>query len=268
MIILKRLGELFNFPFVDLSQAQNYHFRDLDAKLLEFLALHKNVKSLTLEGQILKNFINKLIISLHTSEEYAFKNNSRILIDMNFRRVVSSDLKLLAQMQNPKEKTFISWVNFRDAMLDIKQEGKIYKFDNIQSLNSKISDSYRRDFLLEGLFGAALKCYSPSIALSYFYTIKSVYILVRLLSIYIQLVAPRTKKHYENIYYIAAAALLSYENKFHILAQVPRSPPKLKNNKLSEETQAYYINHLLAGPQFLLLKMLEKTALCIAPLLG
>jgi hypothetical protein len=166
----------------------------------------------------------------------------------------------MSQMQHEKGKTFLSWCSFKDILLDFKQDGRIYKHNNNNTLNDLIKKISHANFSFEGLLASALKCYTPSIALDYFYALKSIYILGRLISIYVQ----STKKiSVVDLYHIASSVLISYENKFHILSQVPRAVPKYEKG-LSEETQAYFINHLITGPQYMLLKMIEKCLPIIA----
>jgi hypothetical protein len=254
-VILMSVSELFHFQFLDLAkEIQSYHFRDLDTKIYEFLKTKNDIPTTKVEYYIIRSFINKLILSLHTSEDFAFKDNSKILINTDFKKVIAEDVKNLSHIQKEKGKTFTSWTTFKDILLDFKQDGKIYKHISNQRLNEMIKKSLNINFSFEGIFASALKCYTPAIALDYFYALKAVIILGRLISVYVNAVE---KPKIIDLYHIAVVSISTYENKYHIISQTARAIPKYEKG-LSEETQAYYVNHLISGPQFMLLKMLEK----------
>ena len=116
------------------------------------------------------------------------------------------------------------------------------------------------NFVIEQLVANTLKTFIPTIAYSYFTYIKNIYLIGRLLSIYAnkQLYKGKSKEQIEiDLYIIASALTIEYEINYIANINV-RCTPICKNGKeLSKQTELYYINHLIAGPQYCLLKQLE-----------
>ena len=120
--------------------------------------------------------------------------------------------------------------------------------------------------MVENLLGNILKCYLPSIALNYFYAIKSIYIIARLTSLYIQLglfKGKSTEEVMNDLFVIGASGAIVYENKSFIFKQATRSLPGY-DKPLSNETKLYILNHLMTGGQFYILKMMEESLPVIA----
>ena len=87
------------------------------------------------------------------------------------------------------------------------------------------------------------------------------YIISRMLSVYVTHGFNKNKSLEEianDIYVIASAGVMMYENKNYIYKQAPRSMPKY-DKPISQETQMYILNHLLTGGQYYLLKMFEES---------
>ena len=265
VIFTEKLNKLFSHQFVN-SKGGEFHFADLDAQLLLFASKHKELETLTFEYKLIKAALGKLMLSLNTDVELALRDNTRPTLNSAFKQVIVKDIQYMKQLQNPEKKTFISWKTFLDTMLDTGGDKLIYVHDNYRNLNIKLEKAYSTDFLIENLVGNTLKCYLPSVALNYFYAIKSIYIIARLASIYIQLRLFKNKtlpQVIEDLYSIAVAGVIVYENKSFIYKQASRTLPNY-DKPLSNETKLYILNHLLTGGQFYLLKMLEESLPAIA----
>ena len=65
------------------------------------------------------------------------------------------------------------------------------------------------------------------------------------------------------LYTIAVAGVLMYENKSFIYKQASRTLPSY-DKPLSNETKLYILNHLLTGGQYYILKMIEESLPSIA----
>lgn len=265
VIFTEKLNSLFDFQFANSKQG-DFHFADLDAQLLKFINIHSDKGTLTFEYRMIRSALGKFILALNTDVELALRDNTRPTINSAFKQVIIRDIQQMKFIQNPNGKTFTSWKAFLDTLLNVGSDKLIYVHDNYRNLNSKLELAYGTDFLIENLLGNTLKCYLPSIALNYFYAIKSVYIISRLVSIYIQLrlFKDKTPEQIMNdLFVIAVCGTIIYENKSFIFKQATRTLPGY-DKPLSNETKLYILNHLLTGGQYYILKMIEESLPVIA----
>ena len=70
------------------------------------------------------------------------------------------------------------------------------------------------------------------------------------------------KYQQEDLILIAKICSIIYQNTRLNQNTTGRQLPAY-NEKISEITQMYYLNHTIVGPQFLLLKLMEKSIICI-----
>ena len=272
MIFLTKLNNIFNFKFVN-SASGDFHFNDLDKQVTTFLYKYKDYGTTRLEYGIIKSLMGKLIIALNTSCELALRDNTKPRLSTEFKQAIIRDIECMKYIQSPDGKLYTSWKTFLNSLLSIGSDNLIYVHDNYNSLNTKLKTAYDNDFLTENLLANMLKCYLPSVAINYFYVIKSVYIVSRLLSIYIQeklYITTNKKKSFEeivnDIYAIATVGAIMYENKSYIFKQMTRTLPKY-DKEITENTKMYILNHLLTGGQYYILKMFEESLPVVASLL-
>ena len=273
VIYLKKLNQIFEHEFIN-NKSGDFHFNDLDKQIVTFLYKYKNYGTTKIEYGIIKSLMGKLIISLNTSCELALRDNTKSTLNTEFKQAVIRDIECMKYIQSTDGKLYTSWKTFLNSLFSLDSDKLIYVHNNYKSLNNKLKIAYDSDFLTENLLANMLKCYLPSIAINYFYVIKSIYLIARLLSIYIQ-----EKKYIENndfkefddivndIYTIGTIGTILYENKVFILKQIPRSLPRY-DKQISEQTQMYILNHLLTGGQYYILKMLEESLPVVASLLN
>lgn len=265
VIFMEKLNSLFDYKFVNAVGGE-FHFADLDTQLLNFISIHKDLGTLSFEYKLIRAALGKLILSLNTDVELALRDNTRPTLNSAFKQVIVKDVQYMKHLQNNDGKTFISWKSFLDTMLNVSADKLIYVHDNYRNLNIKLEKAYSTDFLLENLLANMLKCYLPSVALNYFYAVKSIYIIARLVSIYIQLGLFKNKqpaKVMEELFTIGVAGVIIYENKSFIYKQATRTLPNY-DKPLSNETKLYILNHLMTGGQYYILKMLEESLPVIA----
>lgn len=272
IIFLTKLNNIFNFKFVN-SASGDFHFNDLDKQVTTFLYKYKDYGTTRLEYGIIKSLMGKLIIALNTSCELALRDNTKPRLSTEFKQAIIRDIECMKYIQSPDGKLYTSWKTFLNSLLSIGSDNLIYVHDNYPSLNTKLKTAYDNDFLTENLLANMLKCYLPSVAINYFYVIKSVYIVSRLLSIYIQeklYITTSKKKSFEeivnDIYVIATVGAIMYENKSYIFKQMTRTLPKY-DKEITENTKMYILNHLLTGGQYYILKMFEESLPVVASLL-
>lgn len=268
IIFLNKLNNIFNHEFIK-SSSGDFHFADLDKQLLSFIFKYKDYGTTKLEYGIIKSLLGKLIISLNTSCELALRDNTKPRINSEFKQAIIADIEGMKHIQSQDGKLFTSWKTFLNTLLSINADDYIYVHDNYVSLNAKLKTAYDTDFLTENLIANMLKCYLPSVVINYFYVIKSVYIIARLLSIYIQEKLYANKEFeviINDIYTIGVAGVVLYENKSFIFKQMTRTLPKY-DKEISEKTKLYILNHLLSGGQYYILKMFEESLPIVASLL-
>lgn len=268
VIYMNKLNKLFNYTFSNPSSG-DFHFSDLDTQITSFLYKYKDLGTTKLEYGMIKSLMGKLIICLNTSCELALRDNTKPRINSEFKQAIIHDIECMKYIQNQDGKLYVSWKTFLNALLSMGPDNLIYVHDNYVSLNTKLKTAYDKDFLTENLLANALKCYLPSVAINYFYAIKSIYLISRLLSIYIQNKLYLNKEFSEvvnDIYTIAVSGVIIYENKSFIFKQTPRSLPKY-DKEITEQTKMYILNHLLTGGQYYILKMFEESLPIVASLL-
>jgi hypothetical protein len=152
-------------------------------------------------------------------------------------------------------------------------DNNIYKFTDYAQLNKHLEEAYKSDgFQVECLLANILKTFVPSIALNYFYVIKSIYILVRLFGIYTYKQLYKEKSVEEvmsDLKIIANGATIVFECKGQLVRSLIKTIPKLENDNkgLSKESQMYFLSHMWTGPQYYLLKQLEHVFPVLANIL-
>jgi len=265
VIFTEKLNSLFGYQFAN-SKSGDFHFADLDIQLLKFINLHADKSTLAFEYKLIRSALGKLILCLNTDVELALRDNTRPTINSAFKQAVIKDIQHMKYIQSSNGKTFASWKAFLDTFLSVGSDKLIYVHDNYRNLNTKLELAYSNDFLVENLLGNTLKCYLPSVALNYFYAIKSIYVIARLVSLYVQLRLFKDKSAEDvmnDLFTIAVCGTVIYENKSFIFKQATRSLPGY-DKPLSNETKLYILNHLLTGGQYYIVKMIEEALPVIA----
>lgn len=268
VIYLKKLSELFGFEFL-ASVSAKWRFDDLDDKLATFLEKYNDVQSTKLEYEMIRNFLSKLAIGLSTSTERAFRESRTPLVNAQYRSVIARDVAVLNKLKSDT-KWYYSWEKFMDAFYGSGAENFVYTYDGFPKLNEHLKIAYDNDYLMEIMVANMLKCYFPSISLNYFYVIRCVYIIARMIRVYTHLFPSKpefAKKTLEDIMndvnIICSVGVIIYENNNYIFKQTSHSLPR-SANEVNEKTNMYILNHLFTGGQYYLLKMLERSAPALA----
>lgn len=293
IIALKKMNEIYQYEFIDTSKYnRNFHLNDLTETIEKFLITQKPLQTTKLEYELVMNFMQKLILSLCCFEELSFLSDS-IQVTGPFKRIVYKDFSILNTL-DPKCRMYVSWDSFRKAIMDTSNNAMIFKFKDYRDLSIKFMRAFDPEshnaYLLEQLLGATLKTCVPSITLTYLYAVRSMYVLARLIGIYIQNkcyytlaevpATTNTKKStitkrrtaqlkplntiIEDLYFISISAIALYENEWSLITQCTRSFPTIKGVDVKPETKEHINSHLLTSGVYYLLKMLERSVLCIA----
>lgn len=262
LVIIDKLSKIFSYNFMNTMTNKNYRFDTLNFEICKFIGnLQKSEKEVTnFEYRFIKNILGKLLICLLSSVDRAFSKDS-VQINIVFKKAVSCYLKELSYLLKDDNRITYSWNIFEKHLFMSKFDSEIFKYKNAEDLREKLTECYNDDseFLIEQLIANTLKCYIPTIAFSYFSVIKNVYLISRLLSVYVnkKLYLGKDRDEIMNDLYIISSAL-TIEYEINFLANINiRCSPTCRNNELSKQTEVYYINHLIAGPQYFILKQLE-----------
>ena len=268
VVIMEELGKIFNYNFMTYVSKQNYRFDSLNFELCKFIGgVNDNDKASTnFEYFFIRSMLVKLLICMFSYVDKCF-SNKYVQININFKKAVQNYLNEFGHILKTNNKISRSWEVFEHNLFLSENDCRIFDFVNAQDLKEKIIECINIDneknapqFMLEELVANSLKTFIPTIAYSYFMVIKDIYIIGRLLSIYANrnLYKNKTKEQImEDLYIIASVMTIEYEVSY-IANLNTRSTPVCRNgSELSKQTEMYYINHLIAGPQYFILKQLE-----------
>ena len=263
LLYIHELGKVFGHDFLGKIDIQ-FKMHNIDEKLAKFIK-DEGVPFNDFEHRLIKTMMGKLILSIFSNIERAFVQNNHCLspdylqnikdIDKTMRNVCYSDKYVMK-----------SWNAFINKLTDTKT---IYKFQDYSELTEKLKLCYDNKFPIEIFIADCIKALIPSIGLNYVNAIKSVYLMGRLISVYInKYMQKRCKKgdaeriRLTDMVVICRAVMVDYESNYFATSMIPRSMPKTEEN-MSEEMKLYYISHTLTGPQYYLLKQLEYTLPCL-----
>ena len=261
LLVIESLNNIFSNEFIDVNKG-DFQFNDIDTQIAKYLFENKDVGTTVIEYKLIKSLFNKLIINLHTVSELALRESNSSRIGTDFKQCIMRDMKIMKFIQADNGKTYHSWQTFINALLSIDNDAtNVYVHSDFNRLNNILNDAYEHDFLLENLFGNMLKCYLPSVAINYFHMVKAMYIVVRLISIYVVKGLFKDKSFddvVQDFSIIARVGGILYENLAFVYKLMPRTLPRYEHD-ISENTKMYITNHMLTGGQYYILKMFEKS---------
>ena len=268
LVICHDLNELFQFNFLDMHST-DFQFNEIPSRILKFTNKYADLKTTAFEENFLKAIYSKIEILLNTNVEAAFRSNS-IKVTNDFWTAFGGYLKEMEQIQGRKEKLRASWNEFVVALFSMRVKNQIYRHASYSNLNEMLNTCYQPDgfLLIEQLVGNSLKCYFPTIIRSYFFMIRSVYMMARMVAIYSFLKLNKDKPKEQvrkDIYEIGAICTIAYETKYQMWKSEERAPIHgLKNEEISPQVQEYARNHVINGGQYFLLKSIETALPVIA----
>lgn len=268
VVLIEELGKIFNHNFMTYVSKQNYRFDSLNFEICKFIGnvSEKDKSSTNFEYFFIRSMLVKLLICMLSTVDKCF-SAQRVQININFKKAVQNYLNEFGHILKTNNKITKSWEIFEHNLFLSENDCRIFDFVNAQDLKEKITECLQADnekdgpqFMIEELIANTLKTYIPTIAYSYFMVIKDIYLIGRLLSIYAnkKLFENKTKEEImEDLYIIGSVMTIEYEVSY-IANLNTRSTPICRNgNELTKQTEMYYINHLIAGPQYFILKQLE-----------
>lgn len=268
LAFLIEAGKILNYDFIGKVD-HRYRFDNLDEKIANYIFLN-SVPCTVLEYKLLKSMLGKLLICLNSDVERSFCNNN-ITTTTVYRKVLFETCKVMRNATMQEKKIDKSWNIFIDTYMNSSADKQIYIFKNPAELGEKMKQCYDNDFLMETMLANTLKTYFPTISFDYITVIKNIYLLLRLVSIYIskELYKNKTKDRVMiDLSTLAHMCSIEYETLYFANSMVPRSLPSSNNPNIKEETNMYYANHTLVGPQYFVLKQMELSIPVIVQMLN
>lgn len=252
LINIKLLSNVFtdNIDFIGEVDT-NFRLDDLDLKFSKFIG-SKEVKYTVLEHNILTSIMTKLIIALYSDVEYAFCQQ-RPTLTKSYKENIRQIGTVMEYSLSSSEDYNKSWSMFYHKLLDDKT---IYKFNTIDELNSRLKDCIDKKFPIEIFCADIIKTFIPSIGFNYINVIKDIYLLGRLISIYLSERENKRNISVKDLCTIVHSITIDYETLYYSNAILPRTLPS-NTNDMSEEFKVYYMCHTLTGPEYYILKQLE-----------
>lgn len=207
-----------------------------------------------IEHRLYNTFFGKLILSMFSSTEKVFVQNKPCITTDYFEIInnINTEMKNMLKSNIYIKK---SWFIFYDKLIDGKT---YYKYTNYNDLSDRLKDCYDNKFPIEILLADCIKQLIPSVSLNYLNIVKYIYILGRLIVIYIN---TYTTIDMKDLIIICRAVSSLYESYYYSISMIPRGMPKFIEN-CSEEFKLYYISHAITGPEYYLFKQLEYSIPC------
>lgn len=253
LVLIYKLNKIFDYQFLQKTDA-SIRFNDLDRMISLFIS-ENHTETFKTSYSIFENMIKKLLVETFSTVEGAFRSD-KIWINSDFKKFITSDVIMLKCLSGKLSHSFSKFV----TELCKTKDGKI--FSNIQRLDYVIHEA--SDFDLVEILAGSIKCMTPCFALDYFHCVKTLYLFCSLLNVYLDRVE---KKKIEfsrtDLSIIAKVCSLMYQNTRMYQNTSLRTLPSFEND-IDPYTQMYYLNHTIIGPQFYLLKLLEKSIVAIA----
>lgn len=267
VVCIEELGKLFKYNFITYMNKTNYRFDSLSFELCKYIGTtnDKDKIPFNFEYQFIHSMLSKLLVCMLSNVDRCFTNN-KVQININFKKAIQTYLNEFAHILETKNKISTSWEVFEHCLLSSSHDTQIYVFKGSDDLKSKIKECFidmksdKPQFLLEQLIGNTLKTFIPTIAYSYFSVIKNIYIMGRLISIYMNkhLNEGKTRKQIiYDLYVISNTLTVEYEVNYLANLNTRSAPICADGSEMNKQTEMYYINHLIAGPQYYILKQLE-----------
>lgn len=265
-IVCKKMNQIFSHEFGN-TKGTGFRLDELAPNCFKFLSKYSSLSDLNFEHRFLVTILGKIEVLLNTNINICWKSDLITVSDEIFK-VFHPEINAMEAIQSPGKLHHVakSWFTFVSALFNLR-ERKNFCFDIKQQgyeiLNEFLRNSYCYNldppvvnYQMEELVGNTLKMYSNIVVQCFFFMIRSLYIMLRLVSIYIQKFMRSTRQEIaEDIHYIALFAVLIYEHKHLQWKGAIRTPSKVKNGGyISNESQMFIDNFMITGGQYYLLK--------------
>jgi hypothetical protein len=255
LIYISRLSKQLKTQLIQESNLQ-LKFNNIDISICNYFK-NKKINDYKAVYILLREFFKKLIVASLSDVELAFRSQN-IWISPEFKKLILKDVVMLQTLPPKLAKSWKIFVNELCKTNDASIYNDISKLDYILHIDC--------DFIVEETLAKSIKCMTPCFIYNYYLAAKSVYILCGLLDDWFDSIS--TRKNLENknltnetlyseLNNISKVCTYLYENSRFYESSTARSLP-YSNEPISQELQIYYLNHTMVGPQYRLIKGLEK----------
>lgn len=256
LVYISRLSKQLHTQLIQESNLQ-LKFNNIDIAICNyFKSKNGKINDYKAVYILLREFFKKLIIASLSDVELAFRSQN-IWISPEFKKLILKDVVMLQTLPPKLCKSWKIFVNELCKTTDAKIYNDISKLDYILHIDC--------DFMIEETLARSIKCMTPCFIYNYYLVAKSVYLLYGLLDDWFDSVVERKKSDtkienkqlYSELNNIMRVCTYLYENSRFYESSTARSLP-YSSEPISQELQVYYLNHTMVGPQYRLLKGLEK----------
>lgn len=271
---LKRMDSIYDFHF-----SQHMGAFSIGEKLelvFELLKRESSLPDIVFEHSLINSILGKIEVLLNTERNIWLKS-STITVDASHLTMFGDELKQMKSIQSKADGHHVehSWSTFIDNLFgkvnkeicfDITQRGYRTLNDALKYAYCYVNAQHTVSYIMEELLGNTLKMYGIPVVQPMFFAIRTVYILARLVSIYIQKYkAEDVQTIADDLKTIAMFAISTYENKYQQWRTTAKPTTLLTNgDQLSIQSQYFVNNYILCGGQYFLLKAIEKALPVIA----
>lgn len=279
-VVCKRMKHIFKYDFADVN-GTDFRLASITDKLFTFLGKYAELDDLRFEHMLVVCLLGKIEIILNTERNIWLKADL-ITVDDAILKVFKPEILEMKNLQTeaPNHHMAKSWNALIESLFNLKGRKNLcfdIKQRGYRVLNEVLKSAYcyhRNDgqpavvnYVMEELVGNTLKMYNNSVVQSLFFAIRTIYILARLISIYVQTAdVPADAKSIANdLKVIAAFAIMTYEVKYQLWKESPRVPTKLVGGEeLGAQAQLFVNNYVITGGQYFFLKAVERAIPTIA----
>lgn len=248
LVIIEKLNKIFNFQFIQESDI-SIKFTDIDRCVCAFLLQQKDILDFNNPHALLNEFMKKIFLASFTDTELAFKSELN-WIKPEFKNLIKTDVIMLQSLPSKLKKSFNIFIEELTKTKDARIFKDITKLDYIVQTASC--------GIIEETLARSIKCMSPMFIFDYYQAIKSMYLFTGLLNVYMNKVYKKELEvKPEDIDVMIKVCNIIYQNTRLYQNSTARSLPYSKT-PMSEQLQAYYLNHTVKGPQYMMLKMFER----------
>lgn len=261
LVYISRLSKYLNTSLLHETNLQ-LKFNNVDMQICNHFKESNSQNVYKAIYVILKEMFKKLIVSSLSSVELAFRSQNCWIND-DFKKLIVKDVVMLQTLPGKLGKSWQIFVKELCKTNDANIYNDISKLDYILHIED--------DFIIEEILARSIKCMTPCFIYNYYQAAKSIYLMCGLLNEWFDNVkndksenneTDKIQKYYQELINISKVCIYIYENTRLNENSTARSLP-FSQTPISEDLQMYYLNHTIIGPQYYLLKNIEKVILSL-----
>ena len=254
LVFINRLSKRLKYNFLK-STTMQLKFNCLEETICMYIK-QQQFKDYKYAYIMLKELLKKLIIVSLSDVEGAFRSE-HVWIKNEFVKMIRKDIIMLQSLPPKLKKSWNIFIKELCKINDANVFNDLSKIDYVIHVND--------DFVIESILAQTIKCMTPCFILNYYEIVKCFYLATAMIDGWFGRVEESKKQGqkvpnqewYQELRDIILTVGFIYENTRLNENSTARSLP-FSVDKPSEELQMYYLNHTVVGPQFMILKALQK----------